>query len=154
MVYCNSPQTLWWSPKNKVLVSSPAFHVSRAVLLPLPPQNDTVSWPVKAWNIGNAIHRSGLKALVISWAAIKRKHFPVPKAIHTSALLRRWDDVTANTTASVSTVRMETFVFPSSCLLLHVCMEQALTNPRIDCKIPQCDMCWLSAFCSRWMLLQ
>ena len=38
------------------VMSSYAFYVSRTVLLPLPLKSDTVSQPVKAWNIGNAMH--------------------------------------------------------------------------------------------------
>ena len=95
----------------------------------------------KSMGIGNAIHRSGPKARAISWAAIKRKHLPVPRAIHTSALLRRWADVTANTTTSVSTVRVETFVFPSfaassKCRVILVsvfsCAPRASTETTLD----------------------
>jgi len=43
-----------------------AFQVSHAVFLPLPPKKDTVSQPVKAWNIGSATHLSGPSALAIS----------------------------------------------------------------------------------------
>ena len=87
--------------------------MSQAVRLPLPPKNETVSHPVKAWNIGNAVHRSGPSTLAISWAAKKRKLFPVPKAIQISVLPWRCAAATAKTTTSVSTVRMDILLNPS-----------------------------------------
>ena len=51
---------------NIDVISLYDLHVSQAVRLPLPPKNETVSHPVKAWNIGKAIHRSGPSILAIS----------------------------------------------------------------------------------------
>ena len=42
--------------QNAGVTSLYAFQVSHAVFLPLPPKKETVSHPVKAWNIDNAIH--------------------------------------------------------------------------------------------------
>ena len=39
---------------NTEVTASNDFHVSKAVFLPLPANDDTVSQPVKAWNIGRA----------------------------------------------------------------------------------------------------
>ncbi len=67
---------------------------------------------VKAWNIGKAMHRSGPSPLAISWAAICRKLFLVPKLTHSSVMSRRWAAVTASTSTSMSTVRIDTLVLP------------------------------------------
>ena len=87
--------------------------MSQVVRLALPPKNETVSHLVKAWNIGKAVHRSGPSALAISWAAKKRKLFPVPQAIQISVLPLRCAAATAKTTTSVSTVRMDILLNPS-----------------------------------------
>ena len=86
--------------------------MSHAVRLPLPPKHDTVSQPVRAWNIGKATQRSGPSASAISWAGKYRKFFPAPMAIHSSVMLRRWADATARTITSMSTVRMDTLLYP------------------------------------------
>ena len=80
--------------------------MSHAVRLPLLPKHDTVSQPVKVWNIGKVTHRSRPSALAILWAGKYRKFFQAPNAIHSSVILRHWADVTARTTTSVSTVWM------------------------------------------------
>ena len=41
--------------QNAGVTSLYAFQVFHAVFLPFPPKKETVSHPVKAWNIGNAI---------------------------------------------------------------------------------------------------
>ena len=99
--------------QNALVTSSYTFQVSHAVFCPLPPKLDTVLQPVNEWNIGNAMQWSGPRDLAISWAARKRRCFPVPNAIRSSETSRRWAAVTANTTTSVSTVRMESSSFSS-----------------------------------------
>ena len=70
--------------QNAGVTSLYAFQVSHVVLLPLSPKKETVSHPVKAWNIGKAMHQSGPSTLAISCAAKNRKFFSTPKAIHNS----------------------------------------------------------------------
>ena len=49
--------------EQKVAVtSSKADHVSQAIFFPLPLKNETVSHPVKEWNMGKATERSGPRA--------------------------------------------------------------------------------------------
>ena len=102
------------APKaQKVAVTSyHTFNVSHAVFLLLPPKLDTVSHPVKEWNAGNPWHLSCPNAWAISWAAKNQKLFPVPKATHIWSILRRSAAAIARTTTSVSTVRIDTLVYP------------------------------------------
>ena len=72
--------------------SSSEFQVAHAVFFPWPTNADTVSQPVKAWNIGRA---SDSKQEDILWAAKYRKPFPVPNASHTS--VSDGNVITANT---------------------------------------------------------
>ena len=67
---------------------------------------------VKASTIGKVTQWSGPSALVISWAGKYRKFFRAQDAIHSSVMLRRWADVTARTTTSVSTLRMGILSYP------------------------------------------
>ena len=58
------------------------------------------------------MHQSGPNALTVSWQARNLKLFPAPKAIHSSEMLKHWDDVTTRTTTLLSTVCIETLLFP------------------------------------------
>jgi len=44
------------SCSNAGVTSGKTCHVFQAVFLPLPPNDDTVSHPVKAWNTGRTVH--------------------------------------------------------------------------------------------------
>ena len=84
--------------------SGSTVQIAQAVFLPYPVKLDTVSHPVRAWNIGRACGFSSPRPTVISWAARYRKLLPVPNAIHSSSSgYSPWATDTANTTTLVST---------------------------------------------------
>jgi hypothetical protein len=100
------------------VTSGYSFHVSVAVFLPLPPKQETVSHPVNAWKNGSDQERCFPRVRAISWAAIYLRCVPDPNATHSSRVLaslcRWWTDAMANTSTSVSTVRITIFRWPSS----------------------------------------
>ena len=57
------------SINNASVSSSSDVHVDHAVFFPCPAKLDTVSQPVKAWNISRAHDISGLRLAAIWWAA-------------------------------------------------------------------------------------
>ena len=77
-------------------------------------QMRTLSQPENAWKNGRASDRSGPRALLSSWLAKYRRFLPVPKATHSSSsCAKRWQQLIAKTTTSVSTVLIMIFLWPS-----------------------------------------
>ena len=73
-------------------------------LFPLPANDDTVSQPVKAWNVGRESVFSYPSSLAMSCAGMYLRCLPVPKATQIPVSSRLTTVDTARTRTSVSTV--------------------------------------------------
>jgi len=95
------------SSSSASVSSGHTVETAHALFLPRLAKLNTVSHPVRAWNIGSAQALSGPDLAAISCAAMYRKLWPVPTAIHSlSSGCNSCARDTASTITSVSTVRM------------------------------------------------
>ena len=116
------------SSSSASVSSGSTVQTAHAVFLPCLAKLDTVSHPVRAWNIGSARAFSRPSPAAISCAARYRKLRPVPNASHSSSSgCNSCTTDTASTTTSVSTVRMTIEWCPMSMLGCVRCMQQHLT---------------------------
>ena len=90
--------------ENTGVTSLKDFHMSNAVLFPLPANEDTVSQPVKAWNMGRESGFLYPSSLAMSCAGMYLRCLPVPKATQISVSSRLTTVDTARTRTSVSTI--------------------------------------------------
>ena len=112
---------------------------SNAVFCPLPAHDDTVSQPVKVWNMGRESYFSYPSSLAMSCAGMYLRCLPGPKATKISVASRLPTVDTARTRPSVSTVRKMILRYPCSLNQqhegvfwrppLHVCMVQEMRCP-------------------------
>ena len=86
--------------------------VSNAVFFPLTANDDTVSQPVKAWNMGRESAFSYPSSLAMSCAGMYLRCLPLPKAAQISVSSRLTTVDTARTRTSVSTVRKMVVRYP------------------------------------------
>ena len=70
------------------------------------------SHPLRAWKNGNPRRLLSPNATAMSWAAKNWKFFPIPNATQSSSMSRRTAAATAKTRASVSSVRIDTLLYP------------------------------------------
>ena len=98
--------------KKPGVTSSKDFHMSNAVFLPLPANEETTSQPVNAWSIGRARAFSLPSPLAMLCAGMYLSYLPVPNAIQISVSLRQTAVDTARTRTSVSTVRNMILRYP------------------------------------------
>ena len=115
----------------KALVTSDKdFQVSHAVFFPLPEKADTVSHPVKARKAGSVRYCVGVIVAAISSIAMYWILDLTPKATHSSSGAILQNEPTANTTTSISTVCMVTFLHPF-CTAFATCRSsQVLSSSR------------------------
>ena len=98
--------------KKRSVTLSNDCQVFHAVFLPIPLNDDTVSWPVMLWNIGTHLDRKGPKAAAISCAGMYRKYFPTPNATQTSSAFNWLMEAIAKVTTPVSTVLKSALLHP------------------------------------------
>ena len=86
--------------ENTGVTLSKDFHMSNAVFFPRPANDDTVSQPVKAWNMGSARAFSLPSSFAMSCAGIYLRCLPVPNATQISVSSRNTTVDTARTRTS------------------------------------------------------
>ena len=125
--------------ENTSVIPLKDFHMSNAVFFSLPANDDTVSQPVKAWNMGRESAFSYPSSLAMSCAGMYLWCLPVPKATQISVSSRLTTVDTARTRTSVSKVRKMSLRYPLFaestgafwCPPLHVCMFQEMRCPGV-----------------------
>ena len=94
--------------KNTGVTSLKDFQMSNAVFCPLPANDDTVSQPVKAWNMGSERAFSSPSAVAMAWVGTYLRCLPVPNATHSSV----FSSVTCTALVSSWCLRLLVSMFP------------------------------------------
>ena len=95
---------------NAVVTSGYLSHLSHAVTLPLPANEDVWSHPVRAWNTGSPLALPGPRIATSSGIGMYHHDLSIPHDIHISSMARSLKMAVDNTTTLVSTVRNMTFL--------------------------------------------
>ena len=103
--------------KRRIAIARSSFINMKDVLATRKLKWDTRMRLVRCYILSTLLYAS---ALAISFVAISWKHSPTSNATHSSVMPRHFTALIANTTTSVSTVRIDTLEFPSMTCLLDV----------------------------------
>ena len=122
---------MYRSSLKALVTSDKDFQVFHAVFFPLPEKADTVSHPVKARKTRSVRHCVGVIVAAISSIAMYQMLDLTPKETHSSSGAILQNERTANTTTSISTVRMVTFLYTP--LVQHL--------PRAEVHVVKCWPC-------------
>ena len=96
--------------RNAVVTSGYLSHLSHAVTLPRPANEDVWSHPVRAWNTGSPLALSCPRIVTSSGIGMYCHDLPIPHDIHISLMARSLKMAVDNTTTLVSTVHNMIFL--------------------------------------------